>query len=334
LTFKCGAFKGLFKSVVMYFYLYYFQAQGEEFWALLQQPPYAVNVESSLKEVLMILGYSSLRTFVQFGSADVEKMQNFMRTGFIKCLEKKCEKEKIDLNEQLLKFYGPLWRYCPESYEVFGGHEKVLTSIAEIAAKVSKPVSVILSKPVQPRKKSLTRQRLDPTADEAKNILKEKKRIEQLLNDWMEKKLPESLRDPEDLLPQVTVKVAPNNMGSYIAEVQCPFSNEGGSETVCTYKCTTHFKDGRWFLSNFYRHVESQHITTPKKNKQGGKGNQTLFQAFNKSNGKTPEEHTHDVPDDTQSESNKDSSSEGESSFAVKRRKAGTSNTSPLDSDS
>lgn len=226
------------------------------------------------------MGYKSLRSFVNFGSEDIQKIQSFMQTNFLVILKKKSEKLNIDYDDELLKYYGSLWQYCPDKYEILAGHVITLEQITAVAVKLLKPVTTSLASCFQNRaapKRKLTSHSAVTAAEnvEPKEITM-KNHLDQMIKTWLEDKWSkqgeqddpdenDSIERPKP--PQVTVSVAENNLGSYIAELKCPFKKRGQDNVLiqerqqCTFKCTLVHKNSRWSLiSNFYRHIETQHL--------------------------------------------------------------------------
>lgn len=244
----------------------------------LEKPPCSVSLDDSLKEILKIMGYKSLRSFVNFGSEDIQKIQSFMQTNFLVILKKKSEKLNIDYDE-LFKYYGSIWQYCPDKYEILAGNVKTLEQITAVAVKLLKPVTTSLASCFQNRaapKRKLTSHSAVTAAEnvEPKEITM-KNHLDQMIKTWLEDKWSkqgeqddpdqnDSIERPKP--PQVTVSVAENNLGSYIAELKCPFKKRGQDNVLiqerqqCTFKCTLVHKNLRWSLiPNFYRHIETQH---------------------------------------------------------------------------
>jgi len=115
--------------------LFILQAVGKRLWELLAKPPYNLRLTDTLMKVLEDYGFNRLCSFKSFDEAGIEKLELFMTKKLPKILEKKWEENKLDNPSkiQLLKqYYGDLFAYCPEEFEL-GGLKAELGQIAAVA---------------------------------------------------------------------------------------------------------------------------------------------------------------------------------------------------------
>lgn len=239
---------------------------------MLGQPPYSIVVDTGLKSILSMLGYNSLSLFSNFSSEDTSKLEDFMRKKFPLILRKKCEKLNISYDQELKSYYGDLWMYCPEQYSLLGGQLRTIEAISNLA-KNPKPAVQVKQPSSRPAPSACKRKKTSPSGEEnlQERVLELKSNLDKVMKAWLSKQSSSS----SDELPELCSRVVANNLGSFTAEVKCPFLLGGKN---CAYSCTLHHKDGKWYTSNLYRHIETQHLKS--KVKKLEKKRNTLVEMF------------------------------------------------------
>lgn len=234
----------------------------DKFWETLESYPYELRLEPHVKNVFKLLGYNSCYSFQNFNSEDISKIETFMRTKYIKILKKKFESNPTMLQSETDKYYGPLWSYLPEEFELMGGELHILNAIPEVARSMISQrlpksckgnTSTFLSAP----KQSDNAKENTVKKSEADIVLKLKEALENSMNVWLTKNALHLVSGTDEVGEDIVV--LPDNFGSYQAKFNCPIPG-----------CKRNFKitrsSNRWPTSNFYSHVE-MHIVNAAKDK-------------------------------------------------------------------
>lgn len=221
-------------------------AFGDDFWRCLEKKHGGLCVESYIRNVLNLRGYSSLNSFKDFGEKDVQDITIFMRDMYHIVLKNKFSNNSQALQAEMEKFYGPIWCYLPEKFEIGGGHLKTLQAMAKEIGP-TKNVSFGRPQHFKSSQKTPSNNKKDPT--DADVIIEYEEELENLLNSWLKKQnLPDFDNDGELLECKVKVSVTKNGFGSFAASVPCVFPK-------CESKIRLLRVKTRWVPSNYHRHI-------------------------------------------------------------------------------
>ena len=145
-------------------------------------------------------------------------------------MKKKHSGDKDALDAELKTFYGPLFCYDPESYEILAGYEKQISAAATfLQSKGGKPrgnrSSVFQKKGGQSSSESQAgTSQTSPSEHVADIIIKEKDSLEKLLTKWLSTEcFSTDSDDPSQLIGSVAAHVIDDGVRSFFAYVPCPF---------------------------------------------------------------------------------------------------------------
>ncbi|KAK3931306.1 putative 5-dehydro-4-deoxyglucarate dehydratase [Frankliniella fusca] len=179
-------------------------------------------LDPALKQVCNAMGYSVANAIKCISKEDIDKMQGFMRSHLPKLLEKKCQESgrNLDLQAELLKFYGPWWVHSPADFEIIGGHLHTLYAIRDAVQsststsskrKTTNWMSPQPSKSLRSESAATgTPNTLGQISKDSAAILKVKKDLEDMLNRWLSKNVGDLEVDGDDPDEQQPVTVAAN----------------------------------------------------------------------------------------------------------------------------
>lgn len=255
------------------------EATEKSFWVSLKED-FQVDVPIHLRFTLDLMGFGSPHAAKKLVSSDVEKIETFMRSKWLAILRKRHSNDANKLNDEIEKYYGPVWSMMPEEFEIMAGERYFLDSVVTAAEKLSsgRASSKLFSRssaqshsPAQVKAASTSKTNSDL-------ILAQKSEISATLINWL-KKNAAALVDLDSPDFSLGVEVL-EHMGRYTCTVACPVPE-------CKHDDFTFSKvHGRWTTSNFHRHVSS-HILQSVKSLSQSKQQPKLMDMFGKSQSKS-----------------------------------------------
>lgn len=231
----------------------------------------------TLKNILSLCKKDSLFALVKFTTEDKKKIEKLMRETFPELLK----------DEEKKKYYD-IFATKPEKFVIL--EEAELDEMVLMAKRIAKANQLTLgaidkstdrgrinsgssSKPSTGNSNASTSSSNASTSkttateeDMNKEIINQKGKAETLINDYIEKYLPEIIADKENAVP-VVVEVSRDGFESFVGMAHCPLK-------TCT-KVTKVSKIGsRWNPGNFYSHVKT-HTAAHKQDIQSKKRKKT-----------------------------------------------------------
>ncbi|XP_052129253.1 uncharacterized protein LOC127750798 [Frankliniella occidentalis] len=283
-------------------------AIGTDLWTLLEKPPYNFKVTESLANVLESYGFNKLCSFRNMNEIVLGNIEKFMVHKLPRILERKYDQEKaknplMTKTDMMEKYYGSLFAYCPEEFEL-GGLKSELVQISAIAENIyseKKCASIFQKNKQKAIMSSSTRssslgspksfvsgnqsgqtERKDNTSENAslqpaETLVEFRDDIARNVSRWLKSNAPDILDDDADDFdtnPDFNITVAKGD-GGMSGEIECPVKS-------CRKKYTLQHTGGRWSNGNLYRHINSEHILKPIKQKQQQASYKKLTDIFQK----------------------------------------------------